>query len=122
MNTIKEIIGRTLMVVLTIFMLKVNWKLALITPPLIFYIFNAIFCRTDRIYNQTSRLILDILTWISYVGYLVFSIILSNQNISSWYSWLVGILIWLLFAQLLGFLWPKRWHYEKIEDDSYSQY
>ncbi len=122
MNVIKEIIGRILMVGFTIFMLNVNWKLALITPPIIFKIFDMAFCRTNNIYNRTSRLYLDILTWASYIGYLVFSIILLNKNIANWYSWLIAIFIWLLFAQLLGFLWPMRWHNEKVDSNSYSNY
>lgn len=114
---IKELISRIFMVGLTIIMLNYYWQLALIMPPISFTIINSILSRTDRVNNQIAKLLLDVLTWISYIGYLIFAIILVNLNVDKWYSWIIGIIVWLIFGQLLGFLWPKRWHFEKIEDN-----
>lgn len=115
-ETIKEIFNRTMMVALTVFAIKIDWRLALIAPPILFKIFDSILSRHSRIYNNITKLILDILTWISFISYLVFAIILTNKNIDGWYSWIIGIGIWLLFGQILGFLFPSRWHFEKIEN------
>ena len=113
---LKELFGRLLMVGFTILIWETNWILTIITPPIIFFIFNTLFCRRDRIFNEKAKAILDLLTWLSYLAYLLFTIILSNQNIERWYSWLIGVLIWIVFSLILGFLAPKRWHYEKIEN------
>ena len=115
-GTIKEILNRIIMIGLTLFAIKIDWKLALIAPPIAFKIFDSILSSHSRINNEIIKLFLDILTWISFGGYLVFVIIIANRNIDGWYSWLIGIGIWLLFGQIMGFLFPKRWHFEKIEN------
>ena len=112
---LKEVFNRIMMVVLTLFAIKIDWKLALIAPPIAFKIFDSILSSHSRIDNNIIKLILDVLTWISYVGYLIFAILFANSNIDAWYSWLVGIGMWLLFGQILGFLFPRRWHFENIE-------
>ena len=115
-ETIKEIFNRLVMICLTILAINIDWKLALITPPISFKILDFIFSSHTRIYNKIAKLFLDVFTWFCYLGYLIFSIILSNSNIEGWYSWLIGIGFWLIFGQILGFLFPRRWHFEKIEN------
>ncbi len=114
---VKEIIGRFLTLILTILSYSVDWKLALITPPLVFKFYNLTFCARDRIAKRKSKLILDIITHAFHYGYLIYSIVICNLNIDKWYSWLIGIAGWLVLGQLFGFLWPRRWHYEKVEGD-----
>ncbi len=56
-ETLKELIGRMFMIGLTLLMLKVDWRLALLTPPITFAIYTNVFCKTDRIYNQIAKLV-----------------------------------------------------------------
>lgn len=112
---IKEIIGRLSVIVITFIIFRFDWRLSLIAPPLLFKIYNITFCFRDRIYQRIWKLILDLITHLFHFGYLVYAIILCNQNIDGWYSWVIGIITWLILCQLLGFLWPRRWHYEKVE-------
>jgi len=111
----KEIIGRILMVVGTIVSFKISLWAPIIAAPLIFRPYNSIFCFRDRIYNNSHRLILDMITHCCYIGYLFLCIVIFYQKIGRWYGGLIGFFVFLILAQILGLLWPRRWHYERIE-------
>ena len=59
--------------------------------------------------GQIQRLILDFITHGIYLTYIGLSIYLCGKNIGSWYGWLIGLVIGLFVAQLLGWLFPHRW-------------
>jgi len=46
------------------------------------------------------------------MGYAVVSM---GRNIGHWYGWVLGFVVAIGIAQLLGLLWPHRWHLERIE-------
>lgn len=109
----KEIIGRFLMIIGTVASGWLSWWAPLVAAPLIFKIFILKFCFTDRIYDRNQRLIMDLITHASYVGYLILSVVLFSQNTGRWY---LGLILWFFVAQLFGFFWPRRWHFEALEE------
>jgi len=108
----KELVGRILMVLGTVLAFRVSWWAPLVAAPLIFKIYNVTFCVRDRIYDLSQRLILDIITHTSYLGYLILAIVLFQHNMGKWY---LGLITWFVVAHLFGLLWPRRWHYERME-------
>ncbi|PKK88451.1 MAG: hypothetical protein CVV64_18810 [Candidatus Wallbacteria bacterium HGW-Wallbacteria-1] len=109
----KELIGRILMVVGSIVSFKISWWAPMVAAPLIFKVYILMFCFTDRIYDRNLKMFLDLLTHASYFGYLIMCVVLFSQNMGKWYF---GFLSWLIVAQFLGFLWPRRWFYEMVEN------
>jgi hypothetical protein len=112
MESSKEIIGRIIMLICTVLSFYISWWAPLVAAPLIWKIYNVSFCFTDRIYDRKTHLILDIVTHATYWAYLVLAITQFTLNGGRWY---LGLVVWFVVAQLFGLLWPRRWHYEKIE-------
>lgn len=49
----------------------------------------------------------DFITFGIYAGYVVYSVIVFGRHIGSWYGWVIGL--------ILGLLWPTRWHDEAVQ-------
>lgn len=130
----KELVGRLLMVVGCKEVYYWAWWGPLVAAPLIWQIFElfAFFFENRRMRKKmeeslsgktvwppamneigpVQRLILDFISWGIYLAYIGFSVYLCGRNIGSWYGWLIGLAIGLFVAQLLGWLFPYRWHKE----------
>ena len=71
--------------------------------------------RRSRIANPVAKLVADAITWILWLGYIGYSIVSFGLNLGHWYGWVIGVVVGLVVAQFLGFIWPHRWHLEKVE-------
>lgn len=110
-----EFLGRVILIALTVLAATKVWWAPLIVAPVFWQVWDSIFCRGSRIYASGLRLVADGLThlvWLSYIGY---TIAVMGSNIGHWYGWCLGIVVAIGVAQLLGLLWPHRWHLERIE-------
>jgi len=60
------------------------------------------------------RLFADLISHAIYLAYLTYCIVGFGHHIGSWYGWVIGIAVGLVVVQILGLLWPRRWHIEVI--------
>ena len=78
---IKELIGRVLMIVGTVFAFWISWLAPVIAAPAIWKIYNIVFCFSDRTRNESEGLVLDMVTHILYVAYLILCVVQFGLNI-----------------------------------------
>ena len=110
-----EFLGRVILVALAALTATEVWWGPLVVAPLFWQIWDAVFGQRSRISTGGLKLMADGLTymiWLSYVGYAIVSM---GRNIGYWYGWVLGVAVGIGVAQLLGLLWPHRWHLERIE-------
>lgn len=112
---IKELIGRVLMIAGTVYAFWISWWAPIVAAPIIWKIYNVGFCFTDRTKDQSQGLILDMVTHVIFFAYLILCVVQFGLNIDHWYGWVIGFVVWLIVAQILGLLWPRRWHYERMD-------
>lgn len=112
---IKEIIGRFIVVALVVWSFFFMWWIPLIIAPLFWQIWDSLFGRHSRIYNPVLKLIADAITYVIWLSYIAYSIIFFGRNVGHWYVWLIGVILGIFIAQILGLLWPNRWHSERVE-------
>ena len=113
----KELTGRIILIVLAVGSSLARWWLPILVAPLFWQGWDIATRRGSRILDPVPKLIADSLTWILWLGYMIYSIVSFGLNIGHWYGWGIGIVVGLVVAQFLGLLWPHRWHLEKVEDD-----
>jgi hypothetical protein len=111
----KELIGRVILIALVLGSYLLKWWIPLIVGPLFWQIWNTVTGRRSRIPHPVLKLIADAITWILWLSYIVYSIVSFGLNIGHWYGWLIGVVVGFVVAQILGLLWPKRWHLEQVD-------
>lgn len=57
----------------------------------------------------------DFTTFGMYGGYVIYSVVVFGRHIGSWYGWAIGLVVGLVVVQILGLLWPARWHDEALQ-------
>lgn len=112
---IVEMIGRVLLVVFCVISGGQRWWLPIVVAPVFWQVWIITAGRRSTISQPALKLIADGITWAVWLGYIGYSIVSFGLSIGHWYGWLFGVLIALVVAQLLGLLWPDRWHLEAVE-------
>jgi hypothetical protein len=113
---VTEMLGRIILV-LTFFILKINWWLPLVLAPFFWQIWDIIFGQASRIYHPGLKFCADIATYIIGLGYIAISTYLFYRNIHQSYGWIIGLTIGFIVSYLLGLLFPHRWHLEKMDSN-----
>lgn len=116
-HLIEELVGRILLIVLTVLSISKRWWLPVVVAPVLWQFWDMTAGRGSRITHPISKLIGDGITWIVWLAYIAYTIVVFGTNIGHWYGWLGGVLVALVVAQVLGLLWPQRWHRERVEGD-----
>ncbi len=114
---IKEVVGRAILIAVSIITFSIKWWIPLILAPLFWQIWDTAFGRRSRILSTVIKLTADAITWILWLSYIVYAIISFGLNVGHWYGWLIGLIIGLVVAQFLGLIWPHRWHLERVDDN-----
>ena len=110
-----EIFGRLALILLCVVSFQISWWLPVVIAPIFHQVYDTKFCRRARIFNPILKLLADFLTYIVWIGYVVVTVYVFGQNIGHWYGWCIGIITGLVVAQILGLLFPRRWHLERID-------
>jgi len=114
-----EFVGRILLVGVFWFSLRFGWWVPMVSAVLFWQIWNMISPRSGYYFDTTStdlfKMIADFITFGIYAGYVVYSVIVFGRHIGSWYGWVIGLVLSLLIVQILGLLWPARWHDEGVQ-------
>lgn len=110
-----EIFGRVVLILLCVFSIHISWWLPIVVAPIFHLVYDTKFCRKARMFNPILQLLADILTYLVYLGYIVFTTYVFGQNIGHWYGWCIGIITGLVVAQVFGLLFPMRWHIERMD-------
>jgi hypothetical protein len=111
----KELAGRIILIVLAAYSYFITWWLPIIVAPFFWQLWDILTGRHSRITEPISKLLADLITHLLWAGYIIYSIVSFGYNIDQWYGWLFGIIVGLVIAQLLGLLWPHRWHLETMQ-------
>lgn len=116
-----EIFGRLALILLCVVSFRFSWWLPVVIAPMFHQVYDTLFCRRARIFNPILKLLADIFTYFVWFGYIVFAVYVFGQNIGHWYGWCIGIITGFVVAQILGLLFPMRWHLER-EDEKFSSH
>jgi hypothetical protein len=111
----KELLARGIMVLCTTLSFWFPWWVPVLVAPVSFGLANAILSPRDRVWDIGKKLILDFITYISIISYLVLCLFQFVRNMTGWYSWLFGLAAFVVLSILPGSLFPRRWHFELME-------
>jgi len=116
---IVELIGRIILIVVFWFTLRMGWWVPLVSTVLFWQIWNMISPRSGYYFDTTStdlfKMLADLTTFGIYAGYVVYSVIVFGRHIGAWYGLVIGLILSLVVVQILGLLWPTRWHDEAVQ-------
>lgn len=110
-----ECLGRVILIALAVLAATKVWWAPLVAAPVFWQVWDGVFGRGSRINDPGLKLAADALThliWLSYIGYTIAAM---GRNIGHWYGWGLGVAVAIGVAQVLGLLWPHRWHLERVE-------
>jgi len=113
----KELIGRGLLIALSVGAFLVKWWIPLIIAPFFWQVWETVTGQWSRAQNPVLKLIADAVTWVLWIGYIVYSIVSFELTIGHWYGLVLGVVVGLVVAQFFHLLWPHRWHLERLQRD-----
>jgi len=111
----EEMVGRVLLVLFCVISAGQRWWLPIVIAPVFWQFWDITAGRRSRIYQPALKLIADGITWLVWLGYIGYSTVSFGLSVGHWYGWLLGVLVALIVAQLVGLLWPRRWHLEAMD-------
>ena len=110
-----ECVGRVILIAVTTVAATTVWWAPIIAAPVSWQVWDGVLGRRSRILSPGLKLVADGLTHLIWLSYIVYTITAMGMSIGHWYGWSLGVVVAIGVAQLLGLLWPRRWHLERIE-------
>jgi hypothetical protein len=115
-----ELFGRLILIVAIAVSFVIGWWCPLVVAPVLWQIWDRATRAATLSWNPEAQgmnrtladameMVADGITfllWVAYVGYAIFSM---GRHIGGWLGWVIGVLVGLGVAQLLGLFWPFRW-------------
>jgi len=121
-----ELVGRLVLAVVALGSSGVRWWCPLVTVPVVWMIWNAVFLDQERAFRLSidtpvSKVILqrrlaNLIGWLFDLGYLAYAALAFGLNMGHWYGWTGGTVIGLTVAQYAGLLRSQRQRYERKAD------